>query len=350
LSTPPAILESSKSARPKRLNNIDALRGICALLVVIQHAIPLEWEGVGFLKIDPKMAIDFGRIGVVAFFLISGYVIPFSITRGEQPVKKFLIARFFRLWPAYWVAILLAMVTGASLVPLTFKNVALNATMFQRFVGVKDMVGPFWTLQIELIFYVLVTVMIATKTVWDLKYYQRAFYSLIAVSLLAGVFSHWHHVRFPMSLLMGLTAMFFAGYLRHSRLAGRAFPWQMAISYVVSLIPICLLGLNASLKDDDDPFRSIVAYLIGFGAFLIFEKIQDVPSVFVYMGAISYSIYLAHTSMIHVVSWYSQETLVKLFGGLALTILVASVVYRVVEKPCQALGKQIIRGLAPKTV
>jgi len=139
--------------------------------------------GAGLIPSDPKLFLDFGRISVVAFFLISGYVIPFSIPKGEMPKRIFWTARFFRLWPAYWVAILLAVLTNTSEIPITFRNVLVNCTMLQGFLGVPDMVGAFWTLQIELVFYGLITAMIAIHIVDRINHYVLIYYTMIAISL-----------------------------------------------------------------------------------------------------------------------------------------------------------------------
>ena len=56
--------------------------------------------------------INAGRLGVVLFFAISGFVVPFSIKLAHRyPVREFLVTRFFRLYPAYWLSIPLGVVT-----------------------------------------------------------------------------------------------------------------------------------------------------------------------------------------------------------------------------------------------
>lgn len=124
-----------KSLITNRLQNIDALRGVCVLLVLFTH-----------LAIAPWFV---GRVGVAAFFLVSGYVIPFSLqeTGGIRSVLYFWIKRFFRLWPAYWLSILLAF---AVMIPTATgqhaKGILLNISMLQGFVGVENIIPVYWTL------------------------------------------------------------------------------------------------------------------------------------------------------------------------------------------------------------
>ncbi|HKE48988.1 MAG TPA: acyltransferase family protein, partial [Rhodanobacteraceae bacterium] len=87
-----------------RLRYIDALRGIAALLVLWLHVAnyyrtlsPETAAHVRWLN-DFVSTIDIGRIGVVVFFLISGFVVPFSIRADSAaPVQGFAIRRFFRI-------------------------------------------------------------------------------------------------------------------------------------------------------------------------------------------------------------------------------------------------------------
>jgi hypothetical protein len=78
-------------------------------------------------------------------------VIPFSLK--NKGFRDFWISRFFRLYPAYWLSILLVVLVGGS-IPAVL-TLVINVTMLQKFVGFPDMIGVYWTLQIELIFYML---------------------------------------------------------------------------------------------------------------------------------------------------------------------------------------------------
>ncbi len=148
-----------------RLGHIDALRGFAALLVVWQHTaeIFVRLPGVaerGTLLADVSSSVDFGRIGIICFFLISGFVIPFSLKPDStQPVRNFAIRRFCRLFPVYWLSVALIFLLG----PLWGQSsdtgqLWANITMLQTFFGEQHMQGLYWTLQVELVFYLLCAV------------------------------------------------------------------------------------------------------------------------------------------------------------------------------------------------
>jgi peptidoglycan/LPS O-acetylase OafA/YrhL len=145
-----------------RFGYIDSLRGIAALLVIYLHLgdhflhseINLgamdRWSFVALTEV-----IDIGKSAVIVFFAISGYVIPFSLMKPGDHVQRFVISRFFRLYPAYWLSLPAGL---AILVVTTHQHigaplVVANATMLQQFFGIENILGIYWTLQIELMFY-----------------------------------------------------------------------------------------------------------------------------------------------------------------------------------------------------
>ena len=93
-----------------RLAYIDSARAIAASLVVWAHSAEV------FAKLGPEISnrwmdevagrLDVGRMGVVVFFAISGFVIPSSLgPREAGATRRFLVRRVFRLFPAYWLSI-----------------------------------------------------------------------------------------------------------------------------------------------------------------------------------------------------------------------------------------------------
>jgi peptidoglycan/LPS O-acetylase OafA/YrhL len=146
-----------------RLDHIDSLRGLAALSVVIQHIFGyLHKADLASAGLFPELqfamfeGLDLGRYGVVLFFLVSGFIIPFSLNKNSS-LAKFSISRFFRLYPAYWAAILLTVILSPWLSENVFSpvQIAYNLTMVPRLLG-EDMInGIYWTLFVELVFYAL---------------------------------------------------------------------------------------------------------------------------------------------------------------------------------------------------
>src|SRR3954452_17183752 len=100
---------SSRTAAPgqpatrtgNRLGFLDFVRGVAAFAVVLQHGGETFWPAVNRATHN---YVNVGRFGVVAFFLVSGFIIPFSLERGGS-VRRFWTGRFFRLYPLYWASL-----------------------------------------------------------------------------------------------------------------------------------------------------------------------------------------------------------------------------------------------------
>ncbi|PPH39672.1 hypothetical protein C5C53_00220 [Rathayibacter sp. AY1E3] len=156
----------SGGAVASRFVELDGLRGLAALGVVVYHfttAFSLDHPDAP----PGSVALPFGEFGVQLFFVISGFVILMSADRARRP-SDFAISRVSRLYPAYWIAVVVSIVVGAlARVPgtdLTPLELLLNFTMVQRLLLVPNVNGAFWTLAVEMQFYLLVLlVLVLTK-------------------------------------------------------------------------------------------------------------------------------------------------------------------------------------------
>lgn len=122
-----------------------------------------------------------GRIGVVIFFMISGYLIPVSLNEKNGGLKGFWIARFSDFIQCIGFSICLAIVFLNVRNPV---DIALNATMFQSFFGVKDAIGVYWTLVIEMLFYIYCSAMFYFKVLSSRKHVLGSFYLMLLVSFI----------------------------------------------------------------------------------------------------------------------------------------------------------------------
>lgn len=124
----------------RRIEELDALRGPAALAVMVHHYFNRFDFLYGHWFPVPKFT-DVGKYGVHLFFMISGFVILMTLERTRRPVD-FLFARFSRLYPAYWVCVLLtfALVRIFSLPgrETSVKDALVNLTMLQSFFRVNN--------------------------------------------------------------------------------------------------------------------------------------------------------------------------------------------------------------------
>ncbi|MFI9204950.1 acyltransferase family protein [Streptomyces sp. NPDC053048] len=164
---PPEQRPAPAADRPRdggpgsRLAALDGLRLLAALMVVAYHYLAFDsgaWDGPA-REVFPvaHLPASYGWLGVQLFFLISGFVICMSC--WGKSAGEFALARVARLYPAYWFAVL-AVALVVRLWPVVsdapaLRNVAVNLTMLQDPLGVEPVDGVYWTLWVELRFYLL---------------------------------------------------------------------------------------------------------------------------------------------------------------------------------------------------
>ncbi|MCG8158731.1 acyltransferase [Brenneria goodwinii] len=328
-----------------RLGYIDALRGASSMLVVISHAYI-------FFTIN-HLFINFGKIGVFVFFLISGFVIPFSFKKSPGNYKIFITSRFFRLYPAYWASIVIALSVYFifdNTIPPTSEIIS-NITMLQMGMGKKNIIGVYWTLFIELIFYVICIFLAWKKILWDERKMINMFYVFILLSVAISVARFILHKKFPAAIPLGLSLMFLGCAWRFYILEGREY----AKSQVSKMICVCIVATFISSylsyswdSQTDEPWQNFAfAYFISIILFIVFTKYIRINSSFMcFLGAISYSLYLVHDPVIRVfkeISPFIQHEYGSHYKILAIisSICIASVLYVIVEKPSIAVGRAI---------
>ncbi|WP_179222074.1 acyltransferase family protein [Inquilinus limosus] len=135
-----------------RLKFLDGLRAIAALSVVGQHAGELlypQFFGWSITVWRP------GQFGVFLFFIISGFVIPYTIGRYRSPLS-FAFGRFFRIFPLLAAATAFVLLTSGQ--DYSLGVIVANLFAVHLFFTNINIVGSSWTLYYELIFYVLIGV------------------------------------------------------------------------------------------------------------------------------------------------------------------------------------------------
>jgi peptidoglycan/LPS O-acetylase OafA/YrhL len=142
----------SRFADKRRLRELDSLRGIAAVSVLLFH---LSYHTDRYRQFPIQFPWE--HYGAELFFVISGFVILMTLERSAS-LTEFVISRVTRLYPTYRCAVLfttcvLALLAPSKAVPLA--TVAVNLTMVQALVRVINIDPSYWTLTVELVFYLL---------------------------------------------------------------------------------------------------------------------------------------------------------------------------------------------------
>ncbi|MGP9845910.1 acyltransferase family protein [Brachybacterium sp. 107] len=151
--------------RRQRVEIVDYLRLLAAVSVVAFHYL---YNGIHNGKVDsidhePVTGVaQYGYLGVNFFFMISGYVI-FASARGKT-AKQFAVGRALRLYPAFWVALIITavftLILGGDTMTVNLPQFLANLTIVPKLLDQPVVDGVYWTLLYEVQFYFLVFLLI----------------------------------------------------------------------------------------------------------------------------------------------------------------------------------------------
>ena len=171
-----------------RLYQIDLFRFIAAMSVLLHHYLFRGYAEGNMSNIDfgeIGQFFKYGYLGVDFFFILSGFVISLSI-KGNS-LSKFSFSRITRLFPIYWLCVILTFLVilffGEPRYFVTLKQLLFNLTMFQDYVGVDSIDGVYWSLVIEMRFYIMIALFLIVN-----KFKKININSFIYVWLLFSIF------------------------------------------------------------------------------------------------------------------------------------------------------------------
>jgi len=329
---------------PARIQNLDSLRGVAALSVLLYH----YTQRFGDIFPDlPKPAISLSRgfFGVHLFFVISGFVIALTLTKTGH-VFNFIRNRFFRLYPTYWVALVITF-TLVTFWPLpdrvrNFHELLVNVTMIQHWLDVKHIDGVYWTLSLELAFYVWMAVLLSLRLLTE----EKGKYVLVGWMLLIVGYFQFGDPKFVYDstileniLLLRYGHLFFAGMALYFWHQNRKSPiWKIVI--------LCL-GLVVQYQTFQ--WEGVLILLAIYSVFLGVVIRPLVPLTFkplLWLGTISYSLYLCHQYVGYILLRYGYTVLhlrpaVNISLTISLCVGLAALLHYLVEQPAVNLGKRL---------
>lgn len=263
---------------------INALRGIAALLVVVEHGGLFATKAVG-LPHTALLKIDFGALGVLTFFLISGFVIGLN---RHLPTREFLLRRGLRIYPAFWAAYALS----AAIVLLVDIRTPFSwsAALLWPQTGYPAIQVVFWTLVFEVFFYAL------AAAVFALRLSDRTL-TILALSWILVIQTMYPYMTGMRTLLPGALIpvaqynMFFALGLICALNVGRlsAIRTEYLLAFAVAMTALL------PLLPPTPHVTSLLVLALGLGAILlVFTTLDRWPRFALTLGNASYGLFLLH--------------------------------------------------------
>ena len=313
-----------------RIKELDALRGLAALAVVFYHY-TTQYDKMFGHSTELSWQLPYGSFGVQLFFIISGFVIFLTLERAHKPMD-FVVSRVSRLYPAYWSAIILtsAIVWSFGL-PGEERDLTItliNFSMIQGIFEIPDVDGVYWTLLYELIFYVIMF----TFFKWG---NLKKVHWLISIGVILNIINSltaaipW---KIQLFLLLEYNHLFGAGILFYLiKKEG------MQAKYSLPL----LLCLAAQWCQGDMISSFLVTTFFLVFLLFIYEKITFIAiSPLVWLGSISYSLYLIHQNIGYIIITKTEalgySPNIAIFSALAISLLAAHLIMIKIERPSQS--------------
>jgi peptidoglycan/LPS O-acetylase OafA/YrhL len=374
----------------ERFPLIDSLRAIAALSVLAAHAALFAGLYTSSSLLRPYVS-QLGA-GVTVFYVISGFLLyrPFArAALGGEPLPRtgaYAWRRFLRIVPAYWVALTaIALVFSMSSVVTPLWHAAVLYGFGQVYSVQTIPLGLYQagTLCVEVTFYAFVPL-------WALAMRGRGFRGQLAAlgglwlfSLAWKLFAFGQVSPFSresgpwLATLPGVLDQFAVG-MTLALVSARGLPralapavrraWPWWLTATAAYLSVGLLVGIPRLDTGGGPYILLHELLTVFAASLIvpaafaWERRDAVRRLLarralLYLGLVSYGIYLWHYAIVQHVSFRTRDWMVDTLGlgpsarfvvllavGMAGSVAIASVSYYVVERPFLSLKRLVRRG------
>jgi len=247
----------------------------------------------------------YGYMGVDIFFIISGFVISLSIS--DRSLVHFWISR---LYPLYWISVLATFVViitfGAPRFTTDIIQLLCNLTMFQNYIGSESIDGVYWTLFIEMKFYLFVisTYLIINK--WKEIKLDYLIYTWLSLTVLYLFLNELSILRVANKyLIFDWSANFIAGIIFY-----QIYKSKLNLKYALLLLVSFLIVTHYAIEKIEKLelyYKTTFSSFIVIGITVLFytlmllvacKKLNSInSSKLIKIGMLTYPLYLLHQNI-----------------------------------------------------
>lgn len=363
-----------RAAEPRRLDFLDALRGLAAVYVIAYHLIYIPSPNLA-VPAWARLWAENGGTGVTLFFVISAFSLFYTTParfKQRMPWLSYAMHRLFRIAPLFYLWIVLTIVRDHLVFHATHPwwEIAASAGFVFNFIPShqEGFVWASWTIGVEMLFYVVfpfiyvrvknvtgaIALAVGLMLAWILI---QVIIDYLKISPTASASMHqWFFPRFLPEFSMGAVAYFLLRdhVPRLKQNAQVASALGLLLVLAATYIYVAIMQNTGQLGLPDNRYaKAVCCLLLVAGLSLRTLKIL-VNKATVFLGKISYSIYLAQPTAILLLEPVYRKIYADSSGGmgvsvafvscflitLAVVIPFATLSYYLVEKPGIKLGKR----------
>jgi peptidoglycan/LPS O-acetylase OafA/YrhL len=351
--------DETNTPKPSRLHYLDGLRGIAILLVLFFHAYSNDWvDALPYHdQYDHITLFHFGRYGVQLFFIISGFVIAMTLEKCKS-FWDFMLRRWLRLFPAMIVGSLLILITAPLFtarpygVPLLQDALPgllfIEPEVFRLFFPQNILEGSFWTLFVEMKFYILAGILY-------FSFGSKKMIAVLVVMFLSTIAFEFAAPHLPATIVEQLkTILHYLNWAHYGWFAAGALFYQYYVTKNNRFwFAAVLLALIAARCLGGFPTISMIyasTIVLIFALSMTNTAVQKILSnkILVFFGFISYPLYLVHeqamVSMINQLHNFNAEipSYALPILPVALDIVVAWLIAKYFEPMTRKAIKQLL--------
>lgn len=333
----------SRSATPG-YRILGTYRFVLALLVLVSHALSLWPEAMTISQ------LSLGNVGVFLFFVLSGFVITEALEEFySKRVRSFLINRFFKIYPPYWVALALAISVDALTADVneslrTAGGLGGNILLFGQYLGITNYsaISITWAVVVEIQFYLTVAACFAIfgkgkKEPVLLIFSLLGLFGYLAVHFTDTMNRFYGTLQFSPYFVLGMWLY----YLRVE--SNKKLPLLMVVLSAILAMHAFVVYISRDPKTNTAGAALLFVGVFAVFLYLLWGITGRVNIVLdKHLGNATYFLYLIHMPVVTLVSRQEVGSGATAFMLAALiSILAAFALYQVVERPIQRLRDRI---------
>jgi peptidoglycan/LPS O-acetylase OafA/YrhL len=352
------------NAGSQRLLGLDGLRAVAAAMVLIPHTEHILANlGLPHHLTDHPWLSGLARLGVVLFFVLSGFIITYRLCmeqqqQGGHSIPRFYMRRILRIWPVYFLVVILALgplaglpifqppgYDAAGLQSELAGKVALYVLMLPSLVplltGLLPTLAHLWSIGTEEQFYLFWPWLLSwsKRRMWIPMLLTIIVYILVDDVLRSDagtghplkpvLFTFWYHFRIDHLALGGLIALVLVR-------GGRPVRWLGHPTSLAGALLLVVLLIRGTIVPPVDTERTLATL---FGLVILSAARGNIPVLDMrwlrYLGSISYGIYMYHVlvavAVVNGLHPYTSSPIVLLVAVVISVIAVAALSYHTFE-------------------